>query len=174
MESINRVSIMSIVIAVIVIGADMMNIIPSVVSTAISGQIAQVVLGVGVVVASAYHLPTAIVLSSLLYVSLNQTEIKVEDDLDVSKNNSVKKESKYEDSMLSELENVNETGIPGVASIDIADDNVLPTQDNSAPNETETDTKIKDVIDGVEPTMINAEDLSLVSGFSGVDMAEVL
>ena len=169
MESIDRVSMIAIVTAAAVIGVDMMNMMPSVVSSAISGQVAQVVLGVGVVVASYYHLPTAIVLAAVLYVSLNQTEepvaVVVEED---------KEKTKQDDSMLMPLEEANNTGVPGVASMDMAGDNVLPTQDNSAPEETATEEVVQEVREGVDPTMVNAEDLSNVGGFGGVDMADAL
>lgn len=166
----DRESMISVVAAGAIVGTDMMGMMPAMVRDQLSGDVAKLVLGVGVVVAAYYHLPTAIVLASLLYVALNPTEqTKPEPVQEVED-----EETKQDDSMLKPLEGANETGVPGVASMDMADGEVLPTQDNSAPKETATEEKVEEVREGVDPTMLNNEDLTNVGGIGGNDMAPAL
>ena len=168
----DRVSMMSMIAAGAIVGADMMGYLPSMLTEQLSGDVAKIVLGVGVVVSAYYHLPTAIVLASVLYVSLNQQEEVAP--IEESTVEEAVEETKQEDSMLMPLEDANETGVQGVVSMDMAEGEVLPTQDNSAPAETATEQVVQEVGEGVDPTMVNAEDLSQVLGISGNDMAPAL
>lgn len=72
MEQIDKVSLISIAIAVSIIAVDLFGIqLPTNLTSKLTNKNTQIALGVGIIIASYYHLPTSIVLASLLYLSLN-------------------------------------------------------------------------------------------------------
>jgi len=158
-----------------IIAADMMNVsMPDMVSSTLSNQMFQVVLGVGVVVSAYYHLPTAIVLAAVLYVALNRPS-EVSQPTEQSNNDEKKEENGSHTTLSVAGKDVNNTGVPGIPSEPSMEpvENPLPTQDNSAPEQTATHVE-EPVAEPADPTLVNKENLEKVSGFGGNDMAPSL
>lgn len=171
MNSLNSVSVGSLVIAGGILSTDILGItLPKMVTDLLSNQMYQIVLGISIVVASYYHLPTAIVLASILYVALNQKSMSK--DKSKSKGSNKNKLLPGSHTVLKTHGEVNNTGVPGVPSDPsiVPIENPLPTQDNSAPKSTKTN-KMKERV--VEESTDN-ESMENVSGFAGNDLAPSL
>lgn len=175
MQSLDNMSMASLALAGGIIAADMMDVsMPVMVSSTLSNQMFQVVLGVGVVVAAYYHLPTAIVLAAVLYVSLNQQAESVKPSSEDDEVEETEQSGSHTTLSVAGVD-VNNTGVPGVPSEPSMEpvENPLPTQDNSAPKETATNV-VEAEGEPADPTLVNKEDLEKVSGFGGNDMAPTI
>ena len=162
MENLKNVSLVHAGVAGAILAADLLDMVPSMVSNLLANKIVQVVLAVGVLASSYYSVENAVVLAALLYISLNQEA--------VSAPTPAPAEAEAEASPVPE---VNNTGVRGVESEPemepVADP--LPTQDN-------TSTAVESVVEAPatpapeDATLVNKEDLSSLEGFTGVnDMA---
>lgn len=174
MNSLNSVSVGSLVIAGGVLSTDILGItLPKMVTDLLSNQMYQIVLGISIVVASYYHLPTAIVLASILYVALNQKSMSK--DKSKSKGSNKNKLLPGSHTVLKTHGEVNNTGVPGVLSDPsiVPVENPLPTQDNSAPKSTKTNQMKEQVTDG-STDKEDMDNLENVSGFDGNDLAPSL
>ena len=167
MESLDTVSKISLFVSGCVLAIDIMDItLPNMITKHLANQMLQIVLGIGVIVSSCYHLPTAIILASVLYLALNQ-----------KKEQKVSKKTKEKSVTLNSNESVNNTGVPGMPSDPDMEpvENPLPTQDNSAPEETATQVADVESQEELEDlTLVNKENLDKISGFGGNDMAPLL
>lgn len=161
MENLKNVSLVHAGIAGAILAADLLDMVPSMVSNLLSNKIVQVVLAVGVLTASYYSVENAVVLAALLYVALNQ---------EASAPAPAPAKAEAEASPVPE---VNNTGVRGVESEPDMEPvaNPLPTQDN-------TSTAVESVVEAPatpapeDATLVNQEDLSKLEGFTGVnDMA---
>ncbi|ADO67349.1 hypothetical protein crov315 [Cafeteria roenbergensis virus] len=173
MESFDNVSMSALVIAGGILAIDFLNIpLPTTVSNTLSNKMLQVVLGVSIVVAAYYHLPTAIILSAVLYVSLNLNPTNLSDQ--PTDTGAVLENGSHTVLDLN-TDDVNNTGVPGVFSDPSLEpvDNPLPTQDNTFNNsslkESTTEHENKTKTDTQ-----NVENLENISGYIGTDMAPSL
>lgn len=179
MESFDNVSMSALVISGCILAIDFLNLpLPSTVSNTLSNKVLQVVLGVCIVISAYYHLPTSIVLSSVLYVSLNLPS--------TNEDQSTKTEPVLENGSHTILnlntEDVNNTGVPGVFSDPSIEpvENPLPTQDNTFNNSHVQDTTEQnhENVSG-DNTQTHTheqkvENLDNVDGYCGGDMAPSL
>lgn len=166
----DRTSMIALLVSGVILGADMMNMIA--VPPMFLSQTYKIILSGLVIIASYYHLPTAIVLASLLYVILNQ-EVVVE----APKKEQKPKEEHGSHTVLNLPEGeVNNTGTPGVFSDPELEsvEHPLPTQDNSAPQETSTQVEKPIIADVEDPTLINQENLDSLVGMGENDLAPAL
>lgn len=163
MESINTNSLMAILAGGLIIGMDMLNLIPNNISCKLSNKRLQLILGVGIFVAAYFDISAAIVIACILYVSLNDKDV---DNSSNSEENKVKVKSKVKEN--------SESDVNGIELVEKSGDNVLPTQDNSAPQESELKEEDVELPDGVDPTMLNKEDLSELVGLGDSEMAKAL
>lgn len=163
MENLKNVSLVHAGVAGAILAADLLDMVPSMVSNLLANKVVQVVLAVGVLASSYYSVENAVVLAALLYVALNQ-------EASAPAPAPAKAEAEAEASPVPE---VNNTGVRGVESEPemepVADP--LPTQDN-------TSTAVESVVEAPatpapeDATLVNKEDLSSLEGFTGVnDMA---
>lgn len=163
MENLKNVSLVHAGVAGAILAADLLDMVPSMVSNLLANKVAQVVLAVGVLASSYYSIENAVVLAALLYVALNQ---------EASAPAPASAPAKAEASA-SPVPEVNNTGVRGVESEPEMEPvaNPLPTQDN-------TSTAVESVVEAPatpapeDATLVNKEDLSSLEGFTGVnDMA---
>lgn len=175
MESIDSVSLMSLIVAGGVLAIDLIKVpLPTNVTQMLSNQVFKVVVGVAVVVASYYHLPTAIILAAVLYLSLNQHSNSVSNAIKVSSTQVATKESEQPGShtvLNLPPGEINNTGAPGFYSNPNLEPSEfpLPTQDNSAPVATDA----SDASDAGDATQ-NQDNIESVIAFGGNDMAPSL
>lgn len=164
MENFDQISLISLGVAGSLIAYDFMGYsMPTMVTDLLDNQTNQMVLGVLVVLASYYHLPTAIVLAALLYVALNIE--KSEEPTEPSRCGKVLKKTKHMENVKGMLSD------PDLEPIE----NPLPTQDNRAPVVPKVEEKSKETSEEpVDPTMTNQENLDELVGFGGVDLAPTL
>lgn len=203
MEQIDKVSLISIVLATTIIGVDLLNIkLPTQITEKLSNKNTQIALGIAIIIASYYHLPSAIVIASLLYLSLNDDKqinnniqkvpieaptesIQVESqpapsnlipnsDQPKEISTEIPTEMPTEMPIVKPLENANEVGVPGFLSDPELEPvkNPLPTQDNNA-NYTVEKTELT-LPENADPTLLNKENLDSLIGFGENDMANVL
>ena len=205
MEQIDKVSLISIAIAVSIIAVDLFGIqLPTNLTSKLTNKNTQIALGVGIIIASYYHLPTSIVLASLLYLSLNDNT-PIQDQKVPVEAPTQQVESKpapanlipgqgseqssqpsqpsqpdnlqqpaQPDNLPSPLTNANDVGVGGVLS----DPGLEPVQ-NPLPtqdNSAPVDVKPHEMKlpEGADPTLLNQENLDSLIGFGGNDMASVL
>lgn len=165
MENLKNVSLVHAGVAGAILAADLLDMVPSMVSNLLANKVAQVVLAVGVLASSYYSVENAVVLAALLYVALNQ-------EASAPAPAPAPAPAKAEASA-SPVPEVNNTGVRGVESEPDMEPvaNPLPTQDN-------TSTAVESVVEAPatpapeDATLVNKEDLSSLEGFTGVnDMA---
>jgi len=159
MENLKNVSLVHAGVAGAILAADLLDMVPSMLSDLLANKVVQVILAVGVLASSYYSVENAVVLAALLYVALNQEASAP-----------APAPAKAEASPVPE---VNNTGVRGVESEPDMEPvaNPLPTQDN-------TSTAVESVVEAPatpapeDATLVNKEDLSSLEGFTGVnDMA---
>ena len=165
MENLKNVSLVHASVAGAILAADLLDMVPSMLSDLLANKVAQVVLAVGVLASSYYSVENAVVLAALLYVALNQ-------EASAPAPAPAPAPAKAEASA-SPVPEVNNTGVRGVESEPDMEPvaNPLPTQDN-------TSTAVESVVEAPatpapeDATLVNKEDLSSLEGFTGVnDMA---
>jgi len=161
MENLKNVSLVHAGVAGAILAADLLDMVPSMLSDLLANKVVQVILAVGVLASSYYSVENAVVLAALLYVALNQ---------EASAPAPAPAKAEAEASPVPE---VNNTGVRGVESEPDMEPvaNPLPTQDN-------TSTAVESVVEAPatpapeDATLVNKEDLSSLEGFTGVnDMA---
>jgi hypothetical protein len=161
MENLKNVSLIHAGVAGAILAADLLDMVPSMLSDLLANKVVQVILAVGVLASSYYSVENAVVLAALLYIALNQ---------EASTPAPAPAKAEAEASPVPE---VNNTGVRGVESEPDMEPvaNPLPTQDN-------TSTAVESVVEAPatpapeDATLVNKEDLSSLEGFTGVnDMA---
>ena len=154
MENLKNISLPHTAVAATLLVLNHLDLIPCVVTDVLQNKMVKIALAAGVVATSYKSVENAVVLASILYVSLNST-VNVEEEV---------VEVVEEKDVVEEFNDV--TGIESDPDLEPSSD-PLPTQDNSAPTESieipETPTPSS------EP-----ETNQVVEGFSGSnDMASV-